>query len=589
MHPEENAGAGRSPVSYLKILSKFVATYARPTPLLLVLGTLSAIAETLGITLVVLFLFSALGDPAEAAAWDNLLSTIFVTVNGLVGGNETALGVLIFLSLVAKALLNFAYGALTATVRHAVARRVRQELYRQYMTVSFDYVRRHEEGELVNILANESDSIADAYYSLTRIAINACAIGFFLVFLFAISWEITAIAAGGAAIVFAIRRRLSLPARKLGEEAMMAKNELTERIMIAVQGMRTIRAFAQEPRLEERFDHASERVRRTSVALEHLQHLIPPLSESGYLAVLGVVIVVSTLLQIPFAATLAAVALLYRLQPHMRELDSSLLELGGIEASIRLVGSVLDRSDKNYPPEGTEPFNGFETELRFENVLMTYTGSTKPILRDASFSIPVGRTTALVGRSGAGKTTIVNLILRLYEPTSGIILANGRPISSFERRSWLSRIAIAGQDLELIEGTVAENIAFGNPDASMEDIEEAAALAGVMSFAHDLSNGIHTWVGERGLNLSAGQRQRVALARAVLRRPDILILDEATTALDEPLEEEVRRNVMQACRGKTIILITHRMDVARTADHMVKVNRGGRTVEGRTALDRQAG
>jgi ABC-type multidrug transport system fused ATPase/permease subunit len=553
-----------------------------------VLGTLSAIAETLGITLVVLFIFSALGDPAEAAAWDNLLSTIFLAVNALVGGNTTALGVLIFLSLVAKALLNFAYGALTASVRHAVGRRVRQELFRQYMAVSFDYVRRHEEGELVNILANESDSIADAYYSLTRIAINCCAIGFFLVFLLAISWEITAIAAGGAAIVFAIRRRLSLPARKLGEDAMRAKNTLTEQIMIAIQAMRTIRAFAQENRLQTRFDGASERVRRTSVALEHLQHLIPPLSESGYLAVLGAVIVVSTLLQIPFAATLAAVALLYRLQPHMRELDSSLLELGGIEASIRLVGSVLDRSDKDYPPEGTEPFDGFETELRFENVFMSYTGSARPVLRDASFSIPAGGTTAIVGRSGAGKTTIVNLILRLYEPTSGTIRANGRLISSFERRSWLSRIAIAGQDLELIEGTVADNIAFGRTEAAIEDIEEAATLAGVMNFVSDLPDGIHAWVGERGLNLSSGQRQRVALARALFRKPDLLILDEATTALDEPLEEEVYRNIMRSCRGKTIILITHRMEIARGADNMVKVTRGGGTVEAKAAHERQA-
>ena len=588
MHSGEHAEAARSPTSYLRILAKFVATYARPTPLLLVLGSLSAIAETFGITLVVLFLFSALGNPAEAATWDNLLSTIFLTVNALVGGNTTAVGVLIFLSLVAKALLNFAYGALTVSVRHAVGKKVRQELFRQYMTVSFDYVRRREEGELVNILAYESESIADAYYSLTRIAINACAISFFLVFLLAISWEITAIAAGGAAIVFLIRRRLSLPARKLGEDATLAKNDLTERIMIAIQSMRTIRAFAQESRQEQRFDRASERVRRTSVALEHLQHLIPPLSESGYLAVLGVVIVVSVQLEIPFAATLAAVALLYRLQPHMRELDSSLLELGGIEASIRLVGSVLDSSDKVYPPDGTEPFGGLETELRFENVSMAYTGGRTAVLRDATFSIPAGQTTAIVGRSGAGKTTLVNLILRLYEPTSGTILANGRPVSSFERRSWLSRIAIAGQDLELIEGTIAENIAFGRIDAPMEDIERAAELAGVSTFTPDLPNGIHTWIGERGLNLSAGQRQRVALARALLRKPDLLILDEATTALEEPLEAEVRANIMRAFRGTTVILITHRFEIARTADHMVKITRAGHAVEEETAHERQA-
>jgi ABC-type multidrug transport system fused ATPase/permease subunit len=271
----------------------------------------------------------------------------------------------------------------------------------------------------------------------------------------------------------------------------------------------------------------------------------------------------------------------------MRELDTGLFELGGIEASIRRVGSVLDRADKTYPPAGNEPFGGFQRELRFGNVSMTYEGSTKPTLREASFSIPAGRTTAIVGRSGAGKTTIVNLILRLYEPTSGEILADDQPITSFERRSWLSRIAVAGQDLELIEGTVADNIAFGAPDASMEDVEKVATIAGMANFVSDLPHGFYTWVGERGLNLSAGQRQRVSLARALLRRPDLLILDEATTALDAAIEEETRRNVAEMHRGKTMIVITHRMDIARTADHIVKLT-NGRVVEGKTALSRQA-
>jgi ABC-type multidrug transport system fused ATPase/permease subunit len=373
----------------------------------------------------------------------------------------------------------------------------------------------------------------------------------------------------------------------LGEKATAAKNELTERVLNAVQGMRTIRAFAQEDLMEERFDNASSLVHRTSVALEHLQNLIPPLSECGYLVVLGVVIIASNMFQIPFASTLAAVALLYRLQPHMRELDSNLLELGGIEASVRLIGTTLDRSDKVYPPNGSALFSGIKEELRFENVTMAYSINAKPTLRSASFSIPAGRTTAIIGRSGVGKTTVVNLILRLYEPTSGSILVDGTSITSFEKRSWLSRISVAGQDLELIEGTIAENIAFGVADAPTADIEEAASLAGVMDFVADLPDGLSTWVGERGLNLSAGQRQRVSLARALIRRPDLLILDEATTALDGVLEEEVRRNVIKAHRGQTMIVITHRMDSARTADHIIKLT-SGRAVEGKTAaLDRQ--
>jgi ABC-type multidrug transport system fused ATPase/permease subunit len=555
--------------------------------MLLILGTCSVIAETLGITLVVLFLYSVMGHRAEAVTSGGMLSSLFKRVDVLVGTNTAALGALILLALVAKALLNFAYGALTATMRHAVAKMVRQDLFKQYMTVSYEYVRRHDDGVLVNILTSESDAIAEAYYSLTRIAINVCAVGFFVLFLLTISWEITVIAACGAAGVSLIRRRLSAPAWQLGERATAAKNELTERILNAVQGMRTVRAFAQEEVAEQRFEKASSLVQRTSVAREHLQNLIPPLSECSYLVVLGVVVIASNVFQISFAATLAAVALLYRLQPHMRELDAHLLELGGIEASVRLIGATLDSSGKVYASSGNTHFNGVDSEFRFENVSMVYSGSAKPTLSGATFSIPAGRTTAIVGRSGVGKTTIVNLLLRLYEPTSGSIFADGVPISSFDRKSWLSRISVAGQDLELFEGTIAENIAFGIPDAPMEDVEEAAALAGMTDFVADLPDGLYTWVGERGLNFSAGQRQRINVARALIREPDLLILDEATTALDHALEDEVRANILKACRGRTIIVITHRMDMARVADHIIKLT-GGHVVEGKSAeLERQ--
>jgi ABC-type multidrug transport system fused ATPase/permease subunit len=353
--------------------------------------------------------------------------------------------------------------------------------------------------------------------------------------------------------------------------------------------MRTIRAFAQEEATGQRFEQASRLVERTSVAREHLQNLIPPLSECSYLVVLGVVVIASNVLQIPFAATLAAVALLYRLQPHMRELDAHLLDLGGVEASVRLIGAALDRSDKVYASKGDIPFGGIKRQLRFDNVSMVYAASTKPTLSGATFSIPAGRTTAIVGRSGAGKTTIVNLLLRLYEPTSGSILADDIPINCFDAKTWLSRISVAGQDLELFEGTIAENIAFAAPGASMEDIKEAAALAGMTDFVADLPDGLYTWVGERGLNFSAGQRQRINLARALIRRPDLLILDEATTALDHGLEDEVRANILQACRGRTVIVITHRMDIACAADHIVKLS-GGQVTEGRTLeLERQVG
>jgi ABC-type multidrug transport system fused ATPase/permease subunit len=366
--------------------------------------------------------------------------------------------------------------------------------------------------------------------------------------------------------------------RRSGEKVMKASGNLAWRLIVAIQAMRTIRAFAREQLFEEQFEDASDHVYKSSILLARMQNLIPPLSETGYLGILGLIIIAANELSIPFAVTLVAVLQLYRLQPHMRELDSNLLALAGLESSLRHVGQMLDRSDKAYPTSGSVPFDGLKSELRFEDVTMSYGDSEEPSLVKATFSIPAGGLTAIVGPSGAGKTTIINLILRLYEPNSGAIFANGMPLAAFDRQSWLSRIAVAGQDIELIEATIADNIALGAPDATREEIAEAAGLAGVTEFIPEGPDGLDLWVGDRGLSLSGGQRQRVSLARALIRRPDILILDEAMSALNDELAEEIRKNAAKVMRGKTTILITHRMDVALEADHVIWLN-DGRTVE----------
>ena len=278
---------------------------------------------------------------------------------------------------------------------------------------------------------------------------------------------------------------------------------------------------------------------------------------------------------ISFATTLACVALLYRLQPHMRELEGHLIHLAQLEPEMRAVLGMLDQAGAAGPPAGGLPFAGMREGVRFAEVTFTHPGAARPALAGVSFSIPVGRTTAIVGESGAGKTTIVNLLLRLYAADAGAVLVDGVPLERLSRPDWLSRTAVAGQDVELIDGTVAENIRMARPEAGDAEVRAAAALAGALGFIEALPEGFESWIGQQGLNLSGGQRQRLGIARAVLRDPDLLILDEATNALDAALEDGIRARLRRAFAGRTLVLVTHREDVALTADHVVRLQGGG--------------
>jgi ABC-type multidrug transport system fused ATPase/permease subunit len=236
--------------------------------------------------------------------------------------------------------------------------------------------------------------------------------------------------------------------------------------------------------------------------------------------------------------------------------------------------AMLDRSDKSYPPAGHRPFGGIGKGIAFERVTLTYGNAGTTAISDACFWIPSGQTTAIVGPSGAGKTTIVNLLLRLYQPDSGQITIDGLPLDEIRRPEWLRAIGVAGQDIELIEGTILQNIALADSAATPTEIEEAARIAGLSALIEDLPKGYQTWIGQQGLNLSGGQRQRIGIARAILRDPQLLILDEAMNAIDVTLEDSIRSALKERFAQRTVLVITHRLESVRDADHIICIGEG---------------
>jgi ABC-type multidrug transport system fused ATPase/permease subunit len=250
-----------------------------------------------------------------------------------------------------------------------------------------------------------------------------------------------------------------------------------------------------------------------------------------------------------------------------------------MHASIRLVERMLDKRDKLYPGNGSCTFTGLQQQIRFHNVWFRYPDSTRPSLTHATFSIPAGKRTAIVGPSGAGKTTIVNLMLRLLDPDQGSISVDGVDLAELNRIDWLKHIAVAGQDVDLIEGTVRENITLVCPDVSDRKIAEAVRLAGIEEFIATLPDGFDEWIGDYGLNVSGGQRQRIGLARALVSEPEILILDEATSALDGVIESQIRQRIWRKYGNRTLIVITHRLATIETMDHVICLNSDGQVAE----------
>jgi ABC-type multidrug transport system fused ATPase/permease subunit len=271
--------------------------------------------------------------------------------------------------------------------------------------------------------------------------------------------------------------------------------------------------------------------------------------------------------------------ILYRLAPRISGLNSRRQQLAVSLAALHRARTVLNEAASPSIVTGSSPFSTLSSGIELKNVSFSYDGEAS-VLQGASFTIHQGSMTAIAGVSGSGKTTIIDLILRLYDPVQGSVLVDGVDLKDLDLASWRQAVSVVSQDVFLFNDTIANNIALGHPEIPRDEITGAAAQAYAHDFIQSFPQGYETMIGDRGWNLSGGQRQRLALARAILRKPQVLVLDEATSALDSESERLVQECINRIRGTCTVVIVAHRMSTIQTADKIAVLENGRIIQEG---------
>ncbi len=455
---------------------------------------------------------------------------------------------------------------------------LRERLYGHLQALELGFFDSQQTGQLMSRATVDLQSIRFFLgYGLIFLTQNALTLALASAVMFALKPDLAALALLPVPFVVLSAMRYSRRSRPAVQEIQQRLAELTGEVEEGISGIRIVKAFARERFMLERFRRSVGRVFDQEIFSTRLQAFYSPLI--GFLPSLGlaVVLLVGGRQVIHNSLSLgdftAFYAYLIMLTSPMRILGIALGMAQRAVASGNRLFEILDREPRIDSVPGAPPLPEGPGRVELRDVSLAYNGGP-PALEHIELPVEAGRTVALVGPTGSGKTSLVALMARLYDPSDGAVLIDGADLRSVDVRSLRSQVAFVADDSFLFSATVAENIAYARPDASREEIELAARRAQAHGFIERFPDGYETIVGERGLTLSGGQRQRVAIARALLADPRILILDDATSSVDAQTEAAIKRGLREAMAGRTTFIVAHRMSTISLADEVVVMDAG---------------
>ena len=489
-----------------------------------------------------------------------------------------ACGAVLVIALI-DAVCTYSEKYLTTNVGQWVAHDLRRTIYTHVQRLSLAYHDQQPTGDLISRVTVDIDAIQSFIVSgLLGILVDTLTLVGMIAVMFYINWQFTLVALAVIPPLFFIVYTYTRRVKKASREVRKKEGRMISVVQEVVTSIRVVKAFAREDYEVRRFEGESLEAVEAALAARALKAKLVPL--------VNIVTAIGTCAVLWFGAQMAMsgrllpgsmvvfVFYLGKMYKPMQDISKTMDSYSKADTGFERIQEILRSNDEIRDERGARRAPRFRGEIDFEHVDFAYKEG-EPILSDVNLHVDQGTMAALVGPTGAGKTTIINLIARFYDPIAGVVKIDGTDIKHFTQKSLRGQISFVLQDTVLFSGTIWDNIAYGRPDATEAEIVKAAEAANAMEFIEKLPNKFDTAVGERGVTLSGGQRQRIAIARAIIRNTPILILDEPTSGLDAASEELVFDALDRLMEGKTSIVIAHRLSTIRRASCIYVVDGGG--------------
>jgi len=493
------------------------------------------------------------------------------------------ISILLIVFTLAKGIAEYLSTYLMARIGQSAVLKLRQDLYRHLLAQSATFFERHRTNYLVARLVTSAAAIETAMTStirdMLRESITLIAL---LAASFYFSWRLTLGSLAIAPVIAVLTAKFGRALRNLARESFEGSKELTDTAQESLANQGIVKAYRAEKREAKRFSDVAKRIVKANLRSASIAGASPPTIE-----MIGMLMVVLLLFfgqreiiagRMNQAQFITFIFFLFRCYDPMRKLSRLQNSMEQAFAAAYHVWEVMDEHATIQEKPGAGELPVLKKQIELRHVSFGYANESRSVLRDVSLKIQAGTMVALVGESGGGKSTLTKLLPRFHDPSDGAVLWDGTDIRDTTIPSLRKQIALVTQETVLFNDTVRHNIAYGKPEATDAEIEEAASIAFAHEFIRELPKGYDTIVGERGIFLSGGQRQRLAIARAVLVNAPVLILDEATSALDAESERLVQRAIGNLVRNRTTIVIAHRLSTVRRADVIV-VMEAGRIIE----------
>lgn len=581
---------------FIKII-RLVSPYKGLAALNILFNILSTVAGLFSITLIIPFL-KILFDPNEMVTENPELSLNFKALTGKfmyflsevirINGPSSALlyicGVLVLMIFV-KNLFRYMASYVMVPLRNYVVRDMRNSMYNHILILPLSYFSDERKGDLITRMSTDAQEIEVSVMStLEALFKEPVAIIVSLVALIWISPMLTLIVFLLLPVIAGV---LALVNRKLRRQTQQGQKKLDELMSLfeeTLMGVRIIKAFSSQAFFMNRFKKQNELFTRIFVKGNRYLDAASPVSETISIMILAVILWLGGSMVLDHTGTLTAesfigfIGVFSQIIPPTRAFSQAFSRMQRGLISIARIEEVLKSEELITEKKDATPISGLNTKIEFRNVSFSY--NNEPVLRNINLTVEKGKTVALVGPSGAGKSTLTDLIPRFYDPTQGEVLIDGINIRDYRILELRRLMGIVTQESILFNDSIYNNIAFGKPGVSKENIEHAAKIANAHNFIVETEQGYQTNIGDRGNKLSGGQKQRISIARAVNTDPDILILDEATSALDTTSERLVQDALSNIMKNRTTIVIAHRLSTIQTADLIVVLEKGSIVEQG---------